>query len=126
MPMGVLRICEHGHASSKCGVCEPERSRQRARAGAEAYRERFLMRRYGITGSDYEGMLEGQNGVCAICGRPETRRTKGGKVGRRAVDHDHVTGRVRGLLCHRCNAGIAYLSEDPERLRIAAVYLEAP
>jgi hypothetical protein len=57
------------------------------------------MRRYGLTIARYEEMLEGQRGVCAICdGLPS------GKNKSLCVDHDHETGAVRGLLCHRCNA----------------------
>ena len=50
----------------------------------------------GVTDEDYARMLAAQGGGCAICGAtPKTRRLH--------VDHDHRTGRVRGLLCHRCN-----------------------
>lgn len=50
----------------------------------------------GVTDEEYAAMLERQGGGCAICGaRPKTRRLH--------VDHDHATGKVRGLLCHRCN-----------------------
>jgi hypothetical protein len=53
----------------------------------------------GITDDEYAGMLAEQGGGCAICGAPpKTRRLH--------VDHDHKTGRVRGLLCHRCNRAL--------------------
>ena len=47
-------------------------------------------------------MVEKQNGVCAICGNPETA-TSHGTIRRLSVDHDHETGEVRGLLCSKCN-----------------------
>jgi len=61
----------------------------RARAGA-------LWRRYGITVAQYDKMLKRQKGTCALCGKPP-------KTKRLAVDHDHATKRVRGLLCFLCN-----------------------
>jgi hypothetical protein len=65
-------------------------------------------RKYGITVEEYDAMLRDQGGHCAICDAVVYDRT-----GRRlAVDHDHATGRVRGLLCYRCNALIDHLSED--------------
>jgi phage regulator Rha-like protein len=48
-------------------------------------------------------MLEHQEGVCAICGKPETVKSRKGEVLALAIDHDHATGKVRGLLCFRCN-----------------------
>jgi hypothetical protein len=69
----------------------------------------------GVTIADYDRMLEAQHGVCAICGNPpKTRRLD--------VDHDHKTGRVRGLLCHRCNRTLASWITD-DWLRKALGYL---
>jgi hypothetical protein len=82
-------------------------------------RERALKKKYGITVADYDRMLEAQNGVCWICKRPPKTR-------RLAVDHDHKKkGResVRALLCHRCNRGLRWFSDSPERLTTAAEYL---
>jgi hypothetical protein len=73
-----------------------------------------LKSRYGITPADVERMLLEQDGVCAIC-RGEMRR--------QCIDHDHDTGRVRGLLCHPCNIGLPYV--ERETYRVAALaYLE--
>jgi hypothetical protein len=84
-----------------------------------AHRNWRLIRVFGITLEDYERMLLAQNGVCAICRQPE--RIKNRSL---AVDHCHVSGRVRGLLCSRCNSGIGHLGDDPARLRAGADYLE--
>jgi len=59
-------------------------------------RERYLQKKYGLTLTDYDGMLTRQDGLCAICRKPP-------KKIRLAVDHDHKTGKVRGLLCGFCN-----------------------
>jgi len=60
-------------------------------------RNSHLKRTYGLTGKDYSTLWNKQNGVCAICGQPETD----GKM--LCVDHDHISGKVRGLLCGWCN-----------------------
>jgi hypothetical protein len=66
-------------------------------------------------------MLAAQGGVCAACGEtPSPRRGK--SIWN--VDHDHSTGRVRGILCTGCNSAIGHLQDDPERCRKAAAYLE--
>lgn len=72
--------------------------------------------RYGITLEDYEAMLERQDGGCAICGRPPQGK-------RLSVDHNHSNGRVRGLLCVRCNSAVGLLDDDPTWSRRAEAYL---
>lgn len=75
------------------------------------------IRQYGITEHDWYIMLDQQKGVCAICGGPP-------REGQRlCIDHCHTTGRVRGLLCHRCNLAIGMLDDTPGRLDKAAEYL---
>lgn len=72
-------------------------------------------------------MVEAQDGLCAICGRPETTRScASGEPRRLSVDHDHVTGQVRGLLCHGCNVAIGHFGDDVEVLLSAVRYLEGP
>ncbi len=73
---------------------------------------------YGLSLAEYETMLLAQGGVCKICGTP-----KPGGPGHFPVDHDHVTGKVRGLLCHRCNAGLAFFRDDQSILGSAMLYL---
>ena len=67
-------------------------------------RERNL-KKFGLTVEQYDAMHEQQNGLCAICQQPETSQ-RDGKVYRLAVDHDHNTGKVRGLLCFKCNSAM--------------------
>jgi hypothetical protein len=90
---------------------------------ARAWADR-LLRKYGLTTEQYESMLAAQDGRCAICRQPETR-TVHGVVSRLAVDHDHRTARVRGLVCHLCNRAIGLLQDDPDLLRAAAEYLDS-
>jgi hypothetical protein len=75
----------------------------------------MYLRRYEITLDDYERMLEEQNGVCKICGNPPLEHEL-------AVDHDHETGYVRGLLCVPCNVGLVHV-ERPGWLKKAQAYL---
>lgn len=90
-----------------------------------ASRRRYeIKRKYGITWDQYVQLLEAQSHACAICLRPEgAAHPVTGNVMSLAVDHDHVTGEVRGLLCRLCNVGISQLGESPETLRRAADYL---
>ncbi len=77
-----------------------------------------LRRKFGITSSAYAQLLAAQNGGCAICEQPcETGK-------RLAVDHDHRTGQVRGLLCSRCNTALGLLRDDWAIVGLAAEYLE--
>lgn len=81
-------------------------------------------RRYTYpNGQSYESMFAQQNGLCAICHQPERAIGSSGTVKRLAVDHDHKTGIVRGLLCQNCNLGIGYFKDTPRRLAHAIVYL---
>jgi len=60
---------------------------------------RHQLKKYGITVAEYRSMVEQQAGLCALCGQPPKGR-------RLAIDHNHETGKVRGLLCHLCNRGL--------------------
>lgn len=88
-----------------------ERKRARDRVARRAVALKAL---YGITVDEYEMMLRAQGGVCAICGREESHRSRTGVVRRLTVDHDHSTGRVRGLLCHSCNVMLGFLRDDAD------------
>lgn len=72
---------------------------------------------YGITPEEYQKLVDEQNGVCKICSGTDSGRPL-------SVDHCHKTKRIRGLLCTRCNLGLGYFKDEPERLRRAAEYLE--
>lgn len=82
-----------------------------------------FMKKFGITVAEYFRMHNEQSGMCACCGVQETM-TRDGITLWLAVDHCHLTGAVRGLLCGNCNNGIGRFKEDPILLRNAAAYLE--
>lgn len=75
-----------------------------------------LKKKYGITEEDYQKILLSQNNRCAICNNI---------VKRLGVDHDHQTGKIRGLLCHHCNAGLGAFRDNPLLLLFARDYLLA-
>ena len=97
----------------------------RRRREPEYEHRRWLKRKYGITPEQYKEMEEAQGGACAICKRPENSvHAATGEVKLLAVDHCHETGRVRGLLCWRCNVVIGKAEDRPDLLRSMAAYLE--
>ena len=87
------------------------------------YKNNHLLNRFGISLNEYSKMYMDQGGKCAICNGTDAG-TRNGKEKTFAVDHDHKTGKVRGLLCEACNTGIGKLKDDPEVLRSAIQYLE--
>jgi hypothetical protein len=79
---------------------------------------------YGIDVETYEKLFAEQNGLCAVCKKPETLK-RGDVVVNLSLDHCHTTGKIRGLLCANCNNGMGRFKDDPALLRAAAEYLEA-
>lgn len=94
------------------------------RKSPEAYRRSNLRRNFGITPEQFDERLAQQGGVCAICGLVKHTYDKNGKPRSMHVDHDHQSGRIRGILCHDCNTGIGKLGDSVELLRSAVEYLE--
>lgn len=84
-----------------------------------------IRKKYGITPEEYRKLLDQQGGVCAICKHPSTARNRRGTIYPLSVDHNHLTGQVRGLLCLTCNQGIGLLQEDVARLQAAIAYLQS-
>jgi len=88
------------------------------RANPDAFR-RYNLSRYDITPVDFDELLAAQGGGCACCGAQANADGK-----RLFVDHDHATGAIRGVVCRKCNAGIAALGDSIEGVRRALAYLE--
>ncbi len=120
-----------GH-SSRCKVCNKARVNEWRDKNRDSYNaaerkkyaespakwERHLRSKYGISASDYANRLEAQGGACAIC------KADPKEIGQTlAVDHDHSTGAVRGLLCAECNRMLGCARDKPEVLSAGADYL---
>lgn len=98
-------------------------NRDRVRASAKKHGRKYdLMKHYGWTLEDYDRAFVAQNGKCAICKNPP--RNTNSKNKHLHVDHDHLTGVVRGLLCDHCNRMLGLALDSAETLRNAATYLE--
>ena len=82
-------------------------------------RNSYYEKKYGISLGDYNFMLDAQGYKCAICQKHQSNFKRS-----LCVDHDHVTGKVRGLLCDLCNTAIGKLNDDARLLKRAALYIE--
>jgi hypothetical protein len=104
-------------------------AREKHREWARGYRERTRAERregdfrttYGISRSEADRLIAAQGGLCAACGYPPR---DGGHCARLHVDHCHETGRVRGMLCNRCNTALGLMFEDPKAIQGLLQYLE--
>lgn len=105
--------------SAECKVCANAASVEWQKKGNYTTKH---MRMAGLSREDYNEILEQQNHKCAICGKPETYCNQYG-LKKLAVDHDHVTGKFRGLLCQSCNTKLAVL-ENAEFVHAAQEYLK--
>lgn len=107
--------------ASRCKACVSDYGKkQYARPEVvEQKRWQWVQKQYGLTKAAFTAMWEASGGCCTICSTP-LRITHAGY----AIDHNHTTGEVRGLLCSTCNAGLGQFKDSPSRLRAAAAYLE--
>jgi len=112
-----VRQYERGERLCKAPGCDKPRACSGTYCQTHYMRPRKRLNRYGLTHEQFEAMLASQDGRCAVC---QTPKTKG--VGW-CVDHDHVTGQVRGILCDACNKGIGFLQDDPDVIAGAAWYV---
>ena len=98
-------------------LTELKQTKNLATSDKEYNRDKHLKRRYGISALDYDALLKAQNSVCAIC---SSLNRNGNRL---SVDHDHKTGKVRGLLCSKCNHGIGIFNDEVLRVKSAMEYL---
>lgn len=88
-------------------------------------KDRLLRKCFGISLDDYLLMFNNQNGLCKICNKPETAKQVNSEAVRMlAVDHDHDTGKIRSLLCSRCNLALGQFNDDIVILESAIEYLK--
>jgi hypothetical protein len=97
-----------------CKPCHNEIGRTNRERRHGSTREYHLRRRYGIGVAEYDNMVEAQGGLCALCREREPEH----------VDHDHLTGRIRGVLCSCCNQGLGNFRDNVAALKAAIDYLE--
>lgn len=109
------------HSDEKFRQDVIKRAKQYRIEHPNAKRKQDLMEKYGITLEEYNSLLEKQDGGCAICGNKESGNKKRKVL---YVDHDHNTGKVRGLLCHYCNFGLGNFRDNTDYLKRAIAYLE--
>jgi hypothetical protein len=130
-----LQICpscktnEHPKSTNKGYLCKPCASK-RVKEWQKNNPERFFFNqirsKYGISREDYISMEEAQNNKCAICLETETAPNiwKEGEYRRLALDHNHKTGEIRGLLCYRCNTTLGKIDDNIELLEKMVTYLK--
>ncbi len=119
---------------SKCGETKPLDEfhvRTRSYDGVQAFckpcmREANQISKYGVTTEAFHAQLEAQEDSCVLCGRDVSHAPDAPGARRAHIDHDHETGKPRGILCLSCNTGLGKFNDDPARLRAAAAYLEDP
>jgi hypothetical protein len=126
MPGGIGYTCKpcNRKFSSDYKRRHPEKTRAYRDAYYQANKERLyvlkrdytLRREFGITLEQYEAMVVAQDGLCAICRKPPGKKSL-------AVDHDHDTDQIRGLLCTNCNQGLGRFKDAPQLLREGLAYL---
>jgi Recombination endonuclease VII len=103
-------------STGRGGYCKPCHNArgQASRAKHGGARRYHLKRRYGIELEQFHELLAAQDGKCRICGTPDPMH----------VDHDHLTGRVRGILCFNCNGGLGHFRDDVTTMQRAITYLK--
>lgn len=97
--------------------------RAHRKANPDLHKDKYLQRDFGLSLEEYIAMSVSQGGVCAICEQPE-HVTWRGAVKMLSVDHNHTTGKVRGLLCNDCNHMIGQARESRDRFLSAIRYLD--
>lgn len=149
---GLNRISPQGIKYLNCKQCRNEQTQKRYRSNPEkyiamasAYNKKHKARidkwnkenpeklhshmvkcRFNLTHGEYQVMLEKQQNLCAICKKPETKLKKKSNIPQMlAVDHCHLTGKVRGLLCRKCNTALGTFKDSIELFQLAIEYLKA-
>jgi hypothetical protein len=119
-PVGEFYRSNVNYYQKECKECCKDRRSQwwRTEAGKRSSANTKLKQRFGITMNEYEKMLAAVNGKCEICGAENSYN--GHRLG---IDHNHETGKIRGILCKSCNLGISALQENDSIIQSAAQYI---
>lgn len=115
LPQGVCSKC----GESTVGNSYNSNRTRCKRCRNDAQKDSLYFRKYGVTPEMYQEMLDLQGGGCAICRKEPTPPRR-----RLCIDHDHQTGKVRGLICNDCNRGLGLLGDNLKELMKTVRYLE--
>ena len=125
-PLQAFGKASLGRIKPKCKACCATEHKERYSKDVDGYKTKgkrnqrlYTLKKHGLTQVDLDVLYIKQDSKCAICGR--TEESEGGFL---AIDHSHVDGRVRGLLCMACNTGLGNFKDDLVKLRSAIKYLE--
>ena len=110
--------------SYECKECTIKRTVEYNKENSESVRSQYLKRNYGLTFEEFDIMLSSQDNACAICGTKKPSKNRG-RTRRFHVDHDHETGKVRGLLCKSCNIALGEVEDSIHTLQAMIQYLES-
>lgn len=110
--------CKKDGFNQECKPCNRESHKKAREKGLTRWHD--MKKTLGIGEKEYNALLEEQEYVCAICSHPHVEE----KGGRLHVDHDHETGKIRGLLCNHCNLGLGHFKDNPTFLSSAIWYLD--
>ena len=118
--------CENITHGKLCKPCDIKRRGENRITDRRKYvRFQTTKAKYGVDESGFEVLWLAFEGKCGICKiplkQPEPRKGQSSNVV--AIDHDHKTGNLRGLLCNGCNKGLGYFQDDVERLKAAILWL---
>lgn len=115
IPCGYGHIDEIYVSNGTCKACQRERSREYGRRNIKKIINRQKNKAYGISSQEFEQMILAQNNLCLIC-EEEFKNTP-------HLDHNHNTGKIRGILCHNCNTGLGLFKDSQVKLQKAIEYL---
>lgn len=100
----------------KVAAQQAARFRRDPKAEVARTRNWYRLRKYGLTSEQFAVLAADSNGHCQLCGDPFPRTPH--------IDHNHATGRVRGLLCSGCNTGLGLFKDNVQRLKLAIQWVE--
>ena len=111
----------------RCSLCREVNAKSAAKYRNTPKGKKIIknsnLKKYGITLDEYEIMSKVQNGLCAICKKPETKTNQYGKI-RLSVDHCHESGKNRGLLCMNCNRALGLIGENLKTIHAMYEYIK--
>lgn len=112
--------------TSSCKICVDinDRKYKDTIDGKKTLKKRNIKSKYGLSWVEYLEMYNSQNGKCDICGKFISIETETKRNDKAMVDHSHITGQIRSLICHGCNIILGYCNDNKTILNNAIKYLE--